>query len=154
MKAQRSPQAEYSFSFKVHGTPTSVRTILADLRQRLADSGVVPDQCGTIEIAVAEALNNIVEHAYAPSCEGPLWLSATISPKMIEVKLRDRGNALPGLQLPRTDLPDASGPLETLPEGGFGWYLIHDLTNELSYVRQEGENHLLMSFMVNSDSSQ
>jgi serine/threonine-protein kinase RsbW len=44
------------------------------------------------------------------------------------------------------DLPDASGPLHSLPEGGFGWFLIQNLANTLDYRRMAGENHLYLGF--------
>ena len=37
-------------------------------------------------------------------------------------------------------LPDTA--LEDLPEGGFGWHLIHSLTNDLTYLRTGGCNRL------------
>ena len=40
--------------------------------------------------------------------------------------------------LPRNDVAD-------LPEGGFGWYLIQDLTQALCYYREQQRNFLAFS---------
>lgn len=140
---------EHAYQLEAHGSAKNVRAILADLRAHLRKQGVADDQCGTVEIAMAEALNNIVEHAYAPQCEGPIWLSAKCATDTLTIELRDKGQPLPNLDLPEMNRPDASGPLESLPEGGFGWFLIHSLTAALSYVRNGNENRLRLSFEIN-----
>ncbi len=71
-----NPGPEPRFHIETHGTADSVRQILIDLRAFVEGLGSDADTSGTIEIVMAEALNNIIEHAYAPGCEGPLWLSA------------------------------------------------------------------------------
>ena len=102
--------------------------------------------CSTVEIALAEALNNIAEHAYAPDSPGPLEIVAHIRDDGLEFVLRDHGRALPGLTLPAGQLPDSDVPLEDLPEGGFGWFLMHSLAESLSYIRENGENRLTLVF--------
>ncbi len=140
---------QHGFHLEAMGTPDSVREILCDLRARLQALGVGEDRCGEVEIAMAEALNNIVEHAYAPGCAGPLRLSARLRDTHLVISARDAGQPLPGLDLPNRALPDTSGPLESLPEGGFGWFLIHDLTEKVEYTRKENENHLTLVFAIN-----
>ena len=140
---------DHAYQLEAHGSAKNVRAILADLRAHLRKQGMGDDQCGTVEIAMAEALNNIVEHAYAPKCEGPIWLSAKCATNTLTIELRDKGQPLPNLDLPEMNRPDASGPLESLPEGGFGWFLIHSLTAALSYVRNGNENRLRLSFEIN-----
>lgn len=146
-------QKSGGFRVEARGTPDTVRDILGDLRQHLSGLGLSQDSCGTVEIVMAEALNNIVEHAYAPHWEGPLWLSGALKDGVLTLNTRDTGHPMPGLDVPQGSLPDASGPLDTLPEGGFGWYLIHDLTESLSYRHEDGENRLTLTFAIN-DSDQ
>ncbi|WP_371227722.1 ATP-binding protein [Roseovarius sp. 2305UL8-3] len=140
---------QLSFQLETLGTPETVRDILGDLRARLQNIGLDEDRCGTVEIVMAEALNNIVEHAYAPQCEGPLCLSARLDRGHLVIRTRDRGHPLPGLTLPKRALPDATGPLDSLPEGGFGWSLIHDLTETAQYTRKASENRLTLTFAIN-----
>ncbi len=138
-----------SFHLEAMGTPETVREILGDLRARVQALGVDEDHCGTVEIAMAEALNNIIEHAYAPGFAGPLWLDVQLGEGRLVIKTRDTGHPLPGLDLPKRALPDASGPLDSLPEGGFGWFLIQDLTETVEYTRKENENRLTLVFAIN-----
>ena len=58
--------------------------------------------------------------------------------------------------MPGGDLPGARQAtivdVADLPEGGFGWYLIRTLTQELTYLR-DGERNLL-SMCIDVDSIQ
>ena len=127
-------------------TESTVRDLLIDLRARLLAARLSVGDCGTIEIALAEALNNIVEHAYPPDAPGGIALRIDLSAARLRCELRDQGTALPGLAPPDNGLPDLGGPPETLPEGGFGWSLIRALTTRLIYERRDGENRLTLEF--------
>jgi serine/threonine-protein kinase RsbW len=126
----------------------AVRATLGDLRARLAAQGLSAEGCGSVELALAEALNNIVEHAYPADRPGEICLSVTMTRDRLCCRLRDRGAPLPGLAVPVGVRPDPAVARAALPEGGFGWYLIRDLTDALSYARQDGENILTLEFAL------
>ncbi|MEO1138314.1 MAG: ATP-binding protein [Pseudomonadota bacterium] len=128
------------------GSELAVRAALEDMRGALTKAALDEDTLGSVTLVLAEALNNIAEHAYAGMQPGQVQVRAEIFADYIVIQLRDHGCALPGLQLPAGHLPDASGPRESLPEGGFGWFLIHELTETLNYKRANGENSLELRF--------
>lgn len=97
----------------------------------------------TLEIVLAEALNNIEEHAFVGQEPGEIRLSVDVEADRVSIRITDDGRQMPGGQLPQGQMPELAGvPMQDLPEGGFGWALIHELTHELSYARQ-GEQNLL-----------
>lgn len=97
------------------------------------------DECrGRAEIVLAEALNNIVEHAYAGAA-GQIDIALRLDGGALSCQIRDRGRAMPNLALPLGVLRDFG---DDLPEGGFGWFLIHALAQGLDYARQDGQNCL------------
>ena len=104
------------------------------------------DARGTAEIVIAEALNNIVEHACA-SGEGEIELSLKRTGGKLSVLITDRGHPMPGGTLPEGRLP-VPDP-DDLPEGGFGWFLIRSLSQDLRYCRADGRNHLF--FRLDAD---
>ena len=106
---------------------------------------------GTAQIVIAEALNNIVEHAYA-SGAGEIELSLRRSGGKLSVRITDRGQPMPGNTLPAGALPapDPANP----PEGGFGWFLIRSLTQDLRYCRSGGCNHLFFRLDADPDQKQ
>lgn len=133
-------------TFKCSATALDVRRMLGEVRARLAAENLPEDDCSNIEIALAEALNNIVEHAYRTGPHGTITLTLVVGPKRLTCELRDKGMAMPGLAPPAGTAPDITGQRATLPEGGFGWSLIHALTARLHYLRDRKENRLILDF--------
>ena len=127
-------------------TEAEVRAALLTVDARLADAGAAEDLRLRAQIALAEACNNIVEHAYRPL---PVGVEATITLDIsgdaggLQITLRDKGRGMPEGPLPGRDLPpfDPEDP-ESLPEGGFGWALLREMTRALSISRQNGQNIL------------
>lgn len=107
------------------------------------------DCLGTTELVLAEALNNVVEHAYA-HFPGQIEVEVRRDPDHLRFDISDRGLPMPGAQPPPGRLPEAE-TFENLPEGGFGWFLIRSLVQDLAY-RREGQRNLL-SFGVALDNA-
>ena len=112
--------------------------------QPLCDLG--EEARGTAEIVLAEVLNNIVEHAYADQ-PGEIRVEVMQGDAGIRCQIRDRGRPMPGGMPPLGHLkPLAEG--DDLPEGGFGWFLIRALVQDLTYDRDGGEN--ILSFRLDA----
>lgn len=124
----------------------SVRALLAETRARLRAAQVGEAVCGTVEIVLAEALNNIVEHACAEAEDTRIDLRAALGPCALRCILSDRGAPFPGLLIPEGHHPEMGPDTESLPEGGFGWMLIHSLTRAVRYERDAGRNRLTLWF--------
>ncbi len=130
--------------FELPASEQGVRAGLAEIRSFLEAESMDADFCGSAEIVLAEALNNIAEHAYAAAEVGKIRVTLTKSNRALAVEIVDKGIALPGLCPPVGQLPPLGGNCHSLPEGGFGWYLIRALTDCVSYTRHEGVNHLCL----------
>lgn len=141
---QRSDQDLFRI---IPSDPDAVRLALKDICDDLTARAVHGDLCSRVELVLAEVLNNIVEHANCDQPGAPITLHLVVmpSPEQNEISFTiiDNGLPMPGLALPERGAPvlDASDP-ETLPEGGFGWGLIRELTATLSYQRLPSQNRL------------
>ena len=124
----------------------TARVLLGELGMWMRALGVDALTRGNVEIAVAEALNNIVEHAYDGRAGQPVSLQLELYPQYLDLTLCDRGRQMPGEWPPRLVTPDVTGPRPMLPEGGFGWVLIHSLSRAVRYDRVSGENRLWIRF--------
>ena len=121
------------------GTPYAVRQALAALIEGPILASVPEVERGTAELVLAEALNNIVEHAYA---QGPGDIEVTIRRVQGDLDCRIVDMGLP---MPEDDPPQgqhAAQDPDDLPEGGFGWFLIRTLSRDLRYVRVADSNEL------------
>ncbi|MES2541291.1 MAG: ATP-binding protein [Pseudomonadota bacterium] len=126
-------------------SPLAVRDNLAQMLAAPPLRDLSPDARGTAELVLAEVLNNIGEHAY-PDGPGPVWVTLTAVADGTQCLVVDQGIAMPHERLPVGQLPSTDTALEDLPEGGFGWHLIHSLTHDLTYLRTGGCNRL--SFLL------
>lgn len=125
-------------SISIVADARAVRTALEVLMRAPALAGLAPDARGTVELVLAEVLNNVVEHAYA-RYPGEIAVTLTLAADHLHCAVTDSGLPMPDDRLPQGDPPGLGGDL---PEGGFGWNLIRTLTTHLSYCRRGGRNHL------------
>ncbi|MEM8957089.1 MAG: ATP-binding protein [Pseudomonadota bacterium] len=139
-------------------TPEAVRDAHVRISAWMETRGIDADLRGNTEIVLGEALNNVVEHAFAA------WSDTLPEPDAIRLEMRrgetglsicicDRGDEMPGLALPEGQLPAMSDQTDLLPEGGFGWFLIRELASRLDYYRQNGWNRLDMVIEDTADTA-
>jgi len=107
------------------------------------------DMLDAVEIVLSEVINNIIEHAYQNKTDGLIDISVVENENGIGFHFFDQGLGMPGDVLPTGKLPNSNCPIPDMPEGGFGWFLIYSLTDNLQYVRENGKNHL--SFQLELD---
>ncbi len=134
--------AAAGFSLVLPGTPLGVRDALdrAMAAPCLADLSDMAR--GSLWIVLAEVLNNVTEHAYA-TARGTIVLRLWRFESGVAAEVVDHGAPMPGLELPAGRLTDIDSlPLEDLPEGGFGWFLIRTMTDWLIYDRVGQQNRL------------
>ncbi len=122
--------------------PASVEGIIELVSNAVFAEPPSEDDLATLEIIMAEVINNISEHAYGGRRDGAIDLCAWKLPGAVQFEFTDRGSPMPGGTLPRGEAQPLDGPAENLPEGGFGWYLIHTLSDDLGYRREGDENRL------------
>ncbi|MBC7133580.1 MAG: ATP-binding protein [Roseovarius sp.] len=125
----------------------AVRALLAEMRGWLATLGIGEERCGAIEIGLAEALNNVVEHAYA-NAPGEIAVDMRLAADGLRVILCDRGAPLPRQRLPAAAAPPTPRRRAALPEGGFGWHLIRSVARDVDYARAGDRNCLTLVFDI------
>lgn len=127
----------------------AVREALAKLMEQLGPLGLDIEEAGTVELVLAEALNNIVEHAYTdPTCPGPICIRCQHKADGLHLEIRDQGAGLPDGQMPLGNTAPCDAKWMDLPEGGFGWFLICDLAKDIHYERVGSENRLDLRLAV------
>ncbi len=125
----------------VESDPLAVRAALSRLMHGLTERGVPAAALGSVELVLAEVLNNVVEHAYVRGT-GPIDIALTLKRRQIVCRVCDQGRRMPGDTLPEAAEIALDGPIKDLPEGGFGWALIHKLAEDIHYTRADQVNRL------------
>ena len=130
-----------------------VRRVIQETTETLCDRGMGLDDLGSVEIVLAEALNNIVEHAYPEGQPGEVHLYVRQGRAGLLVEIRDTGKPMPKGRAPIGNHPMAEFTNDPMPEGGYGWFLIRELVRDLIYDREDGENFLVFRMAISSPGS-
>lgn len=113
--------------------------------------GLLPDwlsdsERDAIELALAEALTNIVQHGFAGGQGKPVRVRVRDRAAALEIDLWDDGRPIPSERLsqadPSTTFRFDPTNLAELPEGGMGLALIKAAFHEVRYGSRNGVNRL------------
>lgn len=128
-----------------------VRRAIQNACEELRRDGVSEDGIGSVEIVLAEALNNVAEHAYPVDKTGDLRLIIRRRAKALMFEIRDRGKPMPKGRAPMGNHPMTEfDQHDSMPEGGYGWFLIREIVSDLIYDRRDDENLLIIRMAVES----
>lgn len=103
--------------------------VLGFLDTGCQQAGVPPDAAFAVRLAVEEAFTNVVRHGYG-STPGPVSLTMDSNDTGITITLTDRAPVFDPRRAPK---PDLGSDIESRPEGGLGWHLIHRLMDEVHH---------------------
>lgn len=134
--------------------PIHIRTALIEAENacRTLQPNMDPDQLGDIQIVLAEVLNNIAEHAFSGAQPEVARLTLSTTGPWLDAVAEDAGRPLPNLTPPDPDLPATDVACDDLPEGGFGWFLVQQLSDKVSYERIDEMNRLCLRFCLKTRS--
>lgn len=112
------------------------------VEQTLLEAGFEQKEVYDILIALDEILSNIVYYAYPDGSTGVIDIDIQFYGKTIEIRFIDSG--VPFDPLAKAD-PDLSIPVEDREIGGLGIFIVKKLMDEVSYVRENEKNILMIS---------
>lgn len=120
---------------------------VADLAEEVSNyfaarPGSDPELIDSLRLCLAEALNNVVEHAYDGMEGKPIYADVHAASDRYEIQIIDEGRAMPGNEPPEGTSEIDVDDFENLPEGGFGWMLIRTLMDDVEYERRDSCNVL------------
>jgi serine/threonine-protein kinase RsbW len=92
------------------------------------------------QLAVCEAVENIVVHGYGPDLSGTIRAEVSSQPNELTIRLYDRAPEFNPAQYQA----EAPTPVDDPPVGGLGLYILQRVMDEISYERTRGENRLFL----------
>ena len=103
-------------------------------------------EADAIELAIAEALTNVVQHGYGGKPGQAIRLRVREREGAVEIDLWDQGRPIPRERLRNADASTTfqfdPTDLAGLPEGGMGLALIKSAFHEVRYGSRDGTNRL------------
>lgn len=95
----------------------------------------------SVNLALEEALANVIMYAYPKGVQGEVTLSTNIKGEDILMEIKDKGAPFDPLQQQQANL---DVPLEERQIGGLGIHLIKEIMDGVEYARADGKNVLKM----------
>lgn len=94
-----------------------------------------PEDCSAIELAVVEAVNNAIEHAYDETDEGKITVAYSLSEEGAIIEVIDYGRGMASGFLAGQDnvLDFDPDDIDNLPEKGMGIWLIQSCMDSATY---------------------
>lgn len=121
------------FETKTPPIADAVRCAIAEAMAWLTDCKVADSDRGNVEIVLAEALNNVVEHGQMLPNED-ITIILALSSHHVQCTIRDTGVRSSVLVERRNGAASCPGDIDALPEGGFGISLIQAIASEIEYL--------------------
>ncbi len=120
--------------------------LLEKLSSFMEDLGFSPDEIGDAELALDEAVTNIIEHGYQGK-NGEITLRCTGRPGRIAITIEDNAPEFDPLSLPP---PSLGADIEERQIGGLGVMLIRGVMDACQYEYRDGKNILTMEKIHNN----
>lgn len=124
---------------------------LGELMEQICEQAGIDNASATkLNIAVEEAVVNVMNYAYPPDADGEVRIDAFIADNLLTIIISDRGRPFD----PTTASPaDTSLDADARPIGGLGIHLMHRYTDGVSYERRDGCNILTLVKRLNQSSN-
>jgi serine/threonine-protein kinase RsbW len=136
-------------SFSIDSHLGNVSLVAVAVNRICVQLGLDDLSAGQVELCVAEAATNAIRHAYHGEPGHTVMIALAASTDQLNIEVSDRGTPMPVEQEQRLLHGTQANEFQTtdlrsLPEGGRGLQIIHDLMDEVSYVRLGNINRLTM----------
>ena len=138
-----SSLTENCLTMSFRSTFAEIRSVLSLVLADKTIQRLGSDLSHDLELVLAEALNNVAEHAYGEGIPGQVSLSVMIENGLVRTEIRDYGRPFLGFSARR----DVASPEE---EGGRGILLMRSICRSVDHRRQGDENILTLELVSSS----
>lgn len=127
-------------SLIVDSQPAAADWVGAALRGWCEQAAFTPAVTAQIELAVIEAVNNVIVHAYQGQAGHAVQLDWSLGQACLQIAVMDWGQAPAAPPVP--DMPDS------LAENGRGWPIMLACMDDVDYRSQDGCNILTLTKQI------
>lgn len=139
----------FNLEYRVAATALSIRAISMSLRAFFENVETISNFASMIELAIAEGMNNVLEHAYSGRNRGEMRIVVQWDDMSLTICIYDHGeepnrNRVSTLS-PPPEIGDDLPLTSDLECEGRGVYIMESLMDSLDYYREGNENCLKMT---------
>ena len=118
-------------------------SLLSGFIDRVAEENDLdPGLAMSLNLAIEEAVTNVIMYAYPEGTEGKIDLQASTEGRCLQFILSDSGKSFDPTAVPDADI---SASLQERHIGGLGIHLVRNIMDSVSYRRNNGKNILTMT---------
>lgn len=111
-----------------------VADFVADAAQK---AKLTQKQSDDVQMAVDEAVTNVMEHAYAGKTDGPISIKLRVDTELFFVEIRDQGNAFNAKKVKK---PNTKSSLAERAIGGLGIFFMKKLMDKVEFTHDQAGN--------------
>lgn len=111
--------------------------------------GIEPSTALQLQLAVEEAVVNVMDYAYPPDSVGEVSVATTSDGQCLKIVITDSGVPFDPTEQEKADI---SLTVEERQVGGLGILLVSEIMDAVSYERKDGKNVLTLTKQLNDKS--
>lgn len=111
-----------------------VAEFIADIAQK---SNLTEKQSDHVQMAVDEAVTNVMEHAYAGRTDGRITIKCRVDAREFFVEIRDNGAPFDPKKVKK---PNVKSPLSARSIGGLGVFFMKKLMDKVEFTHDDAGN--------------
>ncbi|MFO7727311.1 MAG: ATP-binding protein [Desulfonatronovibrio sp.] len=140
----RQPESDEFTWIQLAGDKSSLPGFQEFILEQAEKLEIEPAVIGKIELILEEVLLNIINYAYTESQAGTIRAGCALFDRnRFVIRIIDQGKPFDPSSSPD---PDTTLSIEERGIGGLGIYLVHQLSDKVSYQRVDGQNILDITF--------
>ncbi|TGO02305.1 hypothetical protein PN36_27320 [Candidatus Thiomargarita nelsonii] len=126
-------------NLKINSHTENVELITECVRALCLLTSLSPTSVDGVQLAVTEAINNVIAHSYKGESSHPIWITISLQDESLTMSLSDTGVGMDPILL------EANKKIELLDEGGRGLFLIKASMDKVNYHSDAGTHTLQMT---------
>ena len=126
----------------LHNDIREIPQLAAFMETIAAETDMDSSLAMNLNLALEEAVSNVILYAYPPGSDGLVDVEAYIREDRIDFIITDSGSPFDPTTV---EEPDVTLDIKDRPIGGLGIYLVKSIMDHVTYAREEGKNILSMT---------